>query len=105
MKRCDQIITNLGFDKEWGRYFHNSRRLLGNNFEQSHITVNTSPSGEKPSLKINDTALAIKELRVYKVNSDDVPQYFKLHFEKAHYKGWFDTIVSTPDFWDHEAIE
>jgi len=30
IKRCDKIITEFGFDKEWGQYFHNSRRVLGN---------------------------------------------------------------------------
>lgn len=28
IKNCDKIITELGFDKDWSRYYHNSRILL-----------------------------------------------------------------------------
>lgn len=105
IQKCDKIVTCLGFDKQWGQYYHNSRRALSTQVIQNLTTILKSDEGLKPSKKLSANALAIKELRVYKSNADDNVRSIKLYFEMPHYNGWFETPLSSEEFWNNGEIE
>lgn len=58
-----------------------------------------------PKVTLAENALAIAELRVFKVNPEDEPTRIKLHFKMPHYNGWVDTKLSTADFWVDDRIQ
>jgi len=83
----------MGFDKDWSRYYHNSRSKCPEiTFWDDH-TIN-----EPADFRINgyecivpfggeDGEIALKEMRVYKEFECDEPRYFNLKYNTLHHKG------------------
>ena len=60
-----------------------------------------------PEIKLSENAIAIKDLRIYKVHGDNKPKYINFYFDMYHYKGWFEEIcLPSDECWkNHGTIE
>lgn len=90
--KCDRLIVKMGFDKQWGQYFYNSRNNLTDLTNKQLIIEQSTEFELKPVIIVPDDVYAIKDLRVYKSDAKDEPKYVNFKFEMQHYNGWLEKM-------------
>lgn len=105
--KCDKIVTEMGYDKEWSEYYFNSRILnnLPKMSKDQLVEQQLSSVSHKPYIKLSERSLAVRELKIYKVNAQDQPRIINLDYKMPHQNGWFkNTPLPSSEFWAGQEL-
>lgn len=97
MVKCDKLVSVLGLDKDWSTYYYCSRELLTN--KSADLFCEHQAEGNEFDYYIPEDVVAIKSLKISKLNSEDQAAKIYFEYDLSHCTGYMHSDLSTSDFW------